>query len=128
MDNEKIENLLNLALNASPEERRRSPALRVGYLEEQKKWEVIVKYTGSLAEVLEKYPGAKGEELLNSYAILTVFEKDVDKIASEIQIAYMEKPKQLFFAQESLGSGGMPMEIGQNDGPYTGERGVDCSH
>lgn len=136
MDNEKIENLLNLALNASPEERRRSPALQTGYLEEQKKWEVIVKFTGSLKEVLEKYPGVKGEELLNSYGILTVPEDEVDRIASEIQIAYMEKPKRLFFAQEPLETGGSPMAIGQNDGPYTGrgvlmaviDSGIDYGH
>ncbi len=136
MDNEKIENLLNLALNASPEERRRSPALQTGYLEEQKKWEVIVKFTGSLKEVLEKYPGVKGEELLNSDGILTVPEDEVDRIASEIQIAYMEKPKRLFFAQEPLETGGSPMAIGQNDGPYTGrgvlmaviDSGIDYGH
>lgn len=95
-----------------------------------------MKFTGSLKEVLEKYPGVKGEELLNSYGILTVPEDEVDRIASEIQIAYMEKPKRLFFAQEPLETGGSPMAIGQNDGPYTGrgvlmaviDSGIDYGH
>ena len=137
MENEKIENLLNLALSASPEERRRSPALQVGYLEEQKKWEVIVKYTGSLEKILEKYPKAQGEALLNSYGILLLPEADVDKVASEIEIAYMEKPKRLFFAEDPMPAAEKAaMAVGQNDGPYTGkgvlmaviDSGIDYSH
>ena len=46
MENQKLENLLNLALNATPEELEKSENLSVGYETEQGKWEVIVKYSG----------------------------------------------------------------------------------
>ena len=42
MENQKLENLLNLALNATPEELEKSENLSVGYETEQGKWEVIV--------------------------------------------------------------------------------------
>ena len=43
MENQKLENLLNLALNATPEELEKSENLSVGYETEQGKWEVIVR-------------------------------------------------------------------------------------
>lgn len=49
MNNPVMENLLNLALLATPEERIRSGNLEVGYDRQEKIWEVIVKYSGSLA-------------------------------------------------------------------------------
>ena len=45
MENQKLENLLNLALDATPEERERSEDLQVGYNPEEQTWELIVKYT-----------------------------------------------------------------------------------
>ena len=42
MENQKLENLLNLALNATPEELEKSENLSVGYESEQRKWEVIL--------------------------------------------------------------------------------------
>ena len=46
MNNEKLENLLNLALNATPEEREKSLELNVGYDTASRSWEVIVKASG----------------------------------------------------------------------------------
>ena len=46
MDNSKIENLLNLALNSTMEEREKSENLNVGYNEAERTWEVIVKNHG----------------------------------------------------------------------------------
>ena len=51
MASQKIENLLNLALDATPEERQKSLELDVGYDSEDKEWELIVKYSGSLEGV-----------------------------------------------------------------------------
>ena len=47
MADQKIDNLLNLAMDATPEERRKSENLNVGYDPAAKLWEVIVKYSGS---------------------------------------------------------------------------------
>ena len=47
MENSKLENMLNLALDATPEERARSLNLGVGFDRESDAWELIVKYSGS---------------------------------------------------------------------------------
>ena len=96
MDSQKNENLLNLALDTPVSERDRSLELNVGYDAEERKWEVIVKYHGSLQELA----GSRivVEELIAGYAILTVPESEMDILASTEQIEYVEKPKRLFFS------------------------------
>ncbi len=101
MDSQKNENLLNLALDTPAAERARSPELNVGYSEEERSWEVIVKYHGSLAELTAR--GIRAEELIAGYAILTVPESEMGLLASAEQIEYVEKPKRLFFS-EAAGS------------------------
>lgn len=106
MENEKIENLLNLALDATPEELDKSLDLDVGYDAQQRTWEVIVKYGGTTAglETLlrEKFPQLYSQiritNLRNEYAILVLPEAIVNAVASLPEIEYMEKPKRLFFA------------------------------
>ena len=44
MNNQKLENLLNLSLDADENERERSEILDVGYDPIEKEWELIVKY------------------------------------------------------------------------------------
>ena len=46
MPDQKIENLLNLAMNALPQERAKSENLNVGYDPTTRLWDVIVKYSG----------------------------------------------------------------------------------
>ena len=48
MKSQKVENLLNLALDATEEEREKSLELDVGYYPIDREWDVIVKYSGSL--------------------------------------------------------------------------------
>ena len=96
MDTQKNENLLNLALQTPLAERERSLELNVGYDERGKSWEVIVKYHGSLQALTER--GIVVEELIAGYAILTVPESEMERLAQEEQIEYVEKPKRLFFS------------------------------
>ena len=96
MPNQKLENLLNLSLEVSPEERARSQALEMGYRPEEKTWELIVKYSGSLDAVREM--GVQVEEMRNEYAILIVPEDRIEEVSALPQIEYVEKPKRLFFA------------------------------
>ena len=70
MADQKIENLLNLALNATRREREKSLELDVGYSRDDKEWELIVKYSGTLNELREI--GIQVVELSNEFAILTV--------------------------------------------------------
>ena len=96
MDSQKNENLLNLALDTPVSERERSLELNVGFDTEEKTWEVIVKYHGSLQELTQR--GIVVEELIAGYAILTVPESEMDILAATEQIEYVEKPKRLFFS------------------------------
>lgn len=45
MPDQKLDNLLNLALDATEEEREKSRNLNVGYEKQTRKWEIIVKYS-----------------------------------------------------------------------------------
>ena len=96
MPNQKLENLLNLSLEVSPQERSRSQELETGYMPEEKSWELIVKYSGSLDGVRDM--GVQVEELQNEYAILIVPENLIEQVSRLPQIEYVEKPKRLFFA------------------------------
>jgi len=96
MDDQKLENVLNLAIDASKAEREKSLDLGVGFDTEANTWELIVKYTGDIRAIAGD--NISVVELLNNYAIITVPENRVDEISNLPQIEYVEKPKRLFFA------------------------------
>lgn len=95
-NDQKIENLLNLALDATEEERRKSLELGVGYEPALRRWDVIVKYTGDITRL--KSDLIRVTELSNEYAIINLPESMVDDLAAEPEIEYVEKPKRLYFA------------------------------
>ena len=97
MADQKLENLLNISLQATKEEREKSEELGIGYDPEQNTWELIVRYTGSLDGLRIRYPQIRIRELLNQYAVLIVPETLVDVVSQETVIEYLEKPKQLYF-------------------------------
>lgn len=99
MAGQKIENLLNLALDATQEEREKSLELDVGYHPVDKVWDLIVKYSGSLDEI--RQIAERVTELMNEYAIITVKESRINELAGLPQIEYVEKPKRLFFQVEN---------------------------
>ncbi|PXV93350.1 subtilase family protein [Lachnotalea glycerini] len=96
MDNQKIENLLNLALDSTNQEREKSLNLNVGYNEIENTWDIIIKYTGDIDWLQSDEIDVV--KLMNQYAILTVKESIIDELARIPQIEYIEKPKRLFFA------------------------------
>lgn len=98
-ENQKIENILNLAMDATPAERERSPELETGYDQEAGTWELIIKYSGSLeaaAPLAEEIT-----ELLNEYAIVRIREERIRELAALPGVEYIEKPKRLFFEVEN---------------------------
>lgn len=145
MNSEKIENLLNLALDATERERQKSLELNVGYNEADRTWEVIVKFGGTteqLRELLqgnfpEQYERIRITNLQNEYAILLLPESIVQMVAGLPEIEYMEKPKSLFFAVDSgrRASCITPLQIG-GSGDLTGkgcivaiiDSGIDYAH
>lgn len=94
--NQKLENLLNLALETPEEVRRQTDTLNVGFQLQTKSWELIVKYHGSL-DILENL-NVRIEYLIAGYAILTVPEEFVDLVAELEEIEYVEKPKRYFYS------------------------------
>lgn len=92
---QKAENLLNLALDATSEEREKSLELEVGYQPLDQEWDLIIKYSGNLEAVREI--ASSVTELSNEYAILTVSESRIEQLAQIPEIEYIEKPKRLFF-------------------------------
>jgi subtilisin family serine protease len=92
---QKVENILNLALDATEEEREKSLQLDIGYDPIEKSWELIIKYSGSLDPVREI--AEQVIELMNEYAVITVRESRISELALLPQVEYVEKPKRLFF-------------------------------
>ena len=73
MEDQKAENLLNLALSVPEEMRERTEELNVGFNRKERTWEIIVKYHGDLGSALNaKFPDASGTYLFNDFAILRV--------------------------------------------------------
>lgn len=95
MTSQKLENLLNLALDATETERKNSSNLDVGYNFADKEWTLIVQYTGSLERV-RKFASTV-VELINGYAIITIKESLIERLSQITEVNYVEKPKRLFF-------------------------------
>lgn len=95
MASQKIENLLNLALDATPEERAKSLELDVGYDREENEWDLIIKYSGNLESV--RALASRTVELQNEYAVITIKESLIGELTQIAEIEYIEKPKRLFF-------------------------------
>ena len=92
---QKIENILNLALEATPEERARSSELDVGYDAGERAWDLIIKYSGSLDAAREISESVT--ELLNNYAVVRIREDRIEALASLTEVEFVEKPKSLYF-------------------------------
>lgn len=96
MENQKIGNLLNLAMESTEKEREESLELNVGYEAEGERWNVIVKYSGNPDEL-------ENEEifitpLLGRYVIVNLPQNKLEAFSKLPQIEFVEKPKSLFFA------------------------------
>lgn len=95
MNSQKLENLLNLALSVEESERAESMQLNVGFLEESRKWELIVKYNGDIGRFRSEL--IQIEELIAGYAIVTLPESLIQAFAGLDEVEYVEKPKRLYF-------------------------------
>ena len=99
MPDQKLDNLLNLALDATEEEREKSRNLNVGYEKQTRKWEIIVKYSemGDSVEALLGGPEISVVPLLGRYAIVTLPESMLEEYSRRPQIEFIEKPTRLYF-------------------------------
>ena len=95
MPDQKLDNLLNLAMDATPQERAKSENLNVGYDSTTRLWDVIVKYSEP-----ERGFGGDGIQvvpLLGGYAVVTLPETELDAYSDREQVEFIEKPKRLYF-------------------------------
>ena len=95
MPDQKIDNLLNLAMEATPQERAKSENLNVGYDSTVKLWDVIVKYSGPESDL--GGDGIQAVPLLGGYAVVTLPETEIDAYSDRQQVEFIEKPKRLYF-------------------------------
>ena len=121
MNNQKLENMLNLAIKATVQEREKSLELDVGYDPIDREWDLIVKYSGDLERVREL--PAKVVEMQNQFAIVTIQESLIEALADLPQIEYIEKPKRLFF-ETANGRRVSCIDSVQNTAPYLWGKGV----
>lgn len=96
---QKIENQLNLALSITEEERQKSESLDIGYDLEEKEWELIVKYSGTLERVRTR--AVYVTELTGGYAIIQIKESQIKELAAFPEVEFIEKPKSLYFQVEN---------------------------
>ncbi len=96
MENQKLEALLNLALEVEEAERLKSGQLNVGFLEDTGEWELIVKYNGNIGRLQSNV--IQVEELIAGYAIVTMPENLIDTFTQLEEVEYVEKPKRLYFS------------------------------
>lgn len=96
---QKIENQLNLALDATKEERQKSRSLEIGYDAEENEWELILKYSGLLESVREL--AVYVTELTGGYAIVQIKESRIEELAALSEVEFIEKPKSLYFQIEN---------------------------
>lgn len=117
MPDQKLDNLLNLAMDATEEEREKSRNLNVGYEKQTRKWEIIVKYSEmgianeevsdgmkygaendrDSVEILLGGPEISVVPLLGGYAIVTLPESMLEQYSQRPQIEFIEKPTRLYF-------------------------------
>ena len=97
MNDQKLENLLNLALDATDAEREKSLNMNFGYDRQNRIWELIVRYHGDLSGVggadKRDYPVIRA-----AMRSLRQKESEIDWISSQPEVEYIEKPKRLFFS------------------------------
>lgn len=96
MANQKIGNLLNLAVDATPREREKSMELNVGYEPEVQRWDVIIRYSGDILTL--ETPDTVITPLLANYAVVNLPQDQIEVFSALSQVEYMEKPKRLFFS------------------------------
>lgn len=96
MNNQKIGNLLNLAMDATPGERQRSLELDVGFERQTRRWDVVIRYSGDIDSLASE--DILITKLLGNYAVVNLPQELLEEFSRQVQVEFVEKPKRLFFA------------------------------
>lgn len=95
MADQKLDNLLNLALDATEEEREKSANLSAGSEKGSQLWDVIIKYSGDI-EALSG-DGIRKVPLLGGFAVVSLPQNKIREFAGHPQVEFVELPKRLYF-------------------------------
>ena len=98
MPDQKLENLLNLSLEATPKERLKSVSLGVGYDPLNDHWEVIVRHTGDLSFLSKEFSQITVTNLLGNFSIVSLPSAYLPVLSALPNVSFIEKPKRLFFS------------------------------
>lgn len=121
MASQKIENVLNLSLDATPNEREESNVLGIGYDRSENTWEVIIKYNGDILRYQSE--DIRIEPLIAGYAIVTIKEVLLEAFTALSEVEYVEKPKRLYFATQQGILNSCIAEVTQSE-PYLTGNGI----
>ena len=115
MPDQKLDNLLNLAMESTSEEREKSGNLNVGYNAQTQLWDVIVKYSGPESGLAGE--GITAVPLLGNYAVVTLPENMLNTYAARPQVEFIEIPKRMYFAmyEEKVASCVLPVQRSSNE-------------
>ena len=121
MKNQILDTQLNLAFDATPEELEKSLELDVGFDDQTRLWEVIVRYAGTVGQnrsTEEFQPGQNHRSMVllqkemngfkqasvtwlsGGYGVVRGTKEAIDALSQNPFIEYIEKPKRLYFATE----------------------------
>ncbi|HJC24505.1 MAG TPA: S8 family serine peptidase [Candidatus Eisenbergiella merdavium] len=95
MNSQKLEDILNLSLDSTMEEREKSLTLNVGFDGVDRTWELIVKFHGDISRLNDGR--IRVEVLLAGYAIVTIPESLIPALTALDEIEYVEKPRELLY-------------------------------
>ena len=95
--NPRIENLLQISADTSEDIRQQVPDMEAGFDETDRTWEVIIKTAGSLERIMSVYTDAEYTQLLCGYWIVRTTIGNIEALAAEPEIIFIEKPKALYF-------------------------------
>ncbi len=132
---EKIENLLNISMDVSDEIRRESMQLNAGFEEETRTWEIVIKYSGTV-ETLTASWERPIVFLYNQYAVTRGTKSEIENLARDANIEWIEKPKMMEYAlQDGIGSSCISQVVPEQ-GDLTGkgvliaivDSGIDIFH
>jgi len=135
LNNAKLDNQLNLALQTPNNTREKTSSLDVGYDTETKKWDLIIRYSGDIDSIVTTLGGTI-TKLISNYAILTMPEDSIDRLTEYEEVEYIEKPYSLIFATTIGKSASCIQEVQQGDTRLDGsgvliaviDSGIDYSH
>lgn len=97
MENQKLENLLNLSMEVTDEQREKSRELSTGFDAKNQTWEFVIRYSGEMEDLQNDFPFTF-VFLLNQYAISRGTKAQIEALARHPRVEFIEKPKALLYS------------------------------